>query len=223
MNTQPDGQVDGEYLLESFEFLLNDVARDTLSEMRFYLSTMEGYVVVQLSSAMASLESDAGRLKGTRREDFITDNYPFHWEDIIAFQLRQSFVVSLISFVEHHAGMIAHLVGTRGADARLEGRLERNRVVLETAGFARPTESEWQALFAVRDVRNCVVHCNGWIEESRKSKRLLELVSKTPGLSESSGTLGMSAEYPRHAMCVVDQLVTAMYEEGIRRYASTGG
>ena len=75
---------------------------DNLNELRLFLDTVEGFIEKEEHREVEALKPYA------TDGDFWAENYPYQWQDIIGSQLRQTFIVALMSATEFH---LSHLCG----------------------------------------------------------------------------------------------------------------
>lgn len=127
--------------------------------------------------------------------------------------------MTLVSLAESHVGMVAEQAceiaetPLKPGDLR-GGLLERHRKCLQAlAGFVRPDDRCWNALYEIRDVRNCIVHANSRIRDDKHQKRLCSLVAKLPGLTAPYDVLELSEEFPTHAFQTVQKFILDLYGE----------
>ena len=199
--------------------LFRGYAVDTLQGLDFYLKTLEEFIEREHSQELADLKQHGYRLPQDQQGEFWAWHYPVHWDEIFASQLRSSFVVTLVSLVESHVGMVAEqaceIAGTPLKPKDLRGGfLERHRKCLQAlASFTRPTDAIWDAVYEIRDVRNCIVHANSRIWETTNQQRLRSLVGRLPGLSASQDVIELSKEFPTHTLETVRGFILAIYDE----------
>ena len=211
--------IDPQYRCDQLLPLLRDDAARTLEGLGFYLKTLEEFIAHEREGEIAELKPHADALPKDTRSDFWAWHYPVHWDEILASQLRSSFVVTVISLAESHLGMVCeHACKIAGAPLKAAdlrgGPFERNRKCLEAlAGFRQPDTKTWEAILAIRDIRNCIVHANSRISDSSAPQRLRELVGRLPGITTAYEVVELSPEFPSHALSTVRSFVDALYEE----------
>jgi hypothetical protein len=191
----------------------------SLQVLEFYLRTLEEFIERERSHEVSELKGHADQLPEDRQGEFWAWHYPVHWDEIFASQLRSSFVVTLVSLAESHVGMVAEQAREiaetplKPGDLR-GGPLERHRKCLQAlAGFTQPDDRSWNAIYEIRDVRNCIVHANSRIREAKNDVRLRSLVGKLPGLTAPYDVLELSKEFPTHAFQTVQKFILDLYEE----------
>ncbi len=211
--------LDTKYRCQTLLPMFRHEAIETLKGLKFYLETLEWFIDRERTQEISELKKHIEQWSPEQQEDFWAWHYPVHWDEIFASQLRSSFVPTLISLTESHIGMIAdqacEILTTSIKPRDLRGGLfEQHRKYLEAmAGFTRPSDATWNSLYEIRDVRNCVVHANSRIYDSRNQERLRSLVRKLPGLSASYDVLELSPEFLLHGLKVIEGFITDLYEE----------
>lgn len=211
--------IDNKYRCEWIIPSLRSEAQGTVTELKFYLETLESFIEAEREKEIPALTKEVDHLSSDDQGEFWAWHYPVHWDDIFASQIRSSFIVTLMSLAEAHLGMVAeqacHIASTPLKPRDLRGSaFERDRRFLESlAGFNRPAEESWDSLYEVREIRNCIVHANGTIYRSHNEKRLKALVTKRPGLNAGYGVIGLASEFPQHCLTVVQNFLTELYEE----------
>lgn len=201
--------------------MFRNEAIETLKGLKLYLETLEAFIDRERTQEISELKKHIEQWLPKQQEEFWAWHYPIHWDEIFASQLRSSFVPTLISLAESHIGMVAdqayEIVGTPIRPRDLRGGLfERHRKYLEAmAGFTRPSDASWNSVYEIRDVRNCIVHANSRIFDSRNPERLHTLVRKLPGLSASYDVLELSPEFLMHGLKTIEGFITDLYEEAL--------
>ena len=211
--------MDAEYRCQEILPLFRSDAQETLKGLDFYLKTLESFIDRERSNEISELKRHADQLPPDKQGEFWAWHYPVHWDEIFASQLRSSFVVTLVSLAESHVGMITEQIAEiaetplRPRDLR-GGILERHRKYLEAlAKFSKPGESSWNSVFAIRDIRNCIVHANSRIWETQNQVRIRSLVNSLPGLSASHDILELSPELPVYAFKEIQSFIMSLYDE----------
>jgi len=129
--------------------------------------------------------------------------HSWHWQDIIGTQLRQSYIVALMSATERYLLQICSDVGailrtpidlgdfTRGTVAKARKFLTKN------AAFCTPVPAAWDRLAGVYRLRNIVVHNGGILESDNKVRWVSEFVRRTrsPGLKFESASVEIMPEF----------------------------
>ena len=211
--------MDNKYRCEQILPLFRREATDAITGLKFYLETLESFIEGEREREISSLSKHVEHLSTDDQGEFWAWHYPVHWDEIFANQLRLSFIVTLMSLAEFHLGMVAEqtaeIASTPLKSRDLRGSsLDRDRRFLESlAGFNRPSQSSWNSLNEIREIRNCLVHANSTTYRSHNQKRLESLVHKLPGLSATHGVIELSNEFPRHCLAVVKNFLIELYDE----------
>ena len=69
-------------------------------ELHEYLKIMDEFVSKSEKEELSALEKEYNNLSSQAKEDFWQENYPVHWEEIFAGNLRSSFILLLFNIVE---------------------------------------------------------------------------------------------------------------------------
>lgn len=199
-------------------------AYSSVEGLQLYLQTLEKFIESERSAEIHALEKHAGELPDNARSDFWAWNYPVHWDDIFATQLRCSFLVTLVSLVESHVSVVAS--EARGvaraplSPRELQGEhLERHRKYFEKIlGFQLPGSSLWSDMHDLSELRNRVVHAqnSAHAEDPKKQARLLQLAKNFPGISVENSSFQFSAEFPLAAINRVKLFLSEAYGEAGR-------
>lgn len=211
--------MDNKYRCTQILPLFRSEATSNLEGLEFYLDTLESFIDNERNKEITKLKRQVEHLSDDDQGDFWAWHYPVHWEEIFASQLRASFIVTVMSLVESHLGMVAELAhkieSTTIKSSDLRGTLfERHRKFLELLGeFNRPSKDSWKSLHEIREIRNSIVHGNSTIYHSQNQERLRALVKTLPGLSSTHDVIELSSEFPKHSLAVVKNFITELYEE----------
>ncbi|MCR3923076.1 MAG: hypothetical protein NUK65_11285, partial [Firmicutes bacterium] len=91
---------------------------------------------------------------------------------------------------------------------------ERSELFLNTfAGFKRPSRAEWKQIQSIYDVRNVLVHHDGFIDNYNRLNKLLVFIEEQSGLSESNGTIRLEKGFCVYCIDVIDNLMKTICEE----------
>jgi hypothetical protein len=213
--------LDSKYRCNEILPLFKGDAVHSLQGLEFYVNTLEQLVERECSQEIGDLKRHADQLPEDRRGKFWAWHYPVHWDEVFASQLRSSFVVTLVSLAESHVGMVAEqaceIADTPLTPDDLRSGFERHRKHLQALpGFARPDDRCWNAVYEIRDLRNCIVHANSRIwatKNEARETRLRSLVDRLPGLTRPYDVLELSREFPTHAFRTVQKFILDLYEE----------
>jgi hypothetical protein len=209
--------LDTEYRCQKVLPWFRSDALETLDGLELYLKTLEEFIAGKEAQEVSDLKKQSDQLPADRQGEFWSWHYPVHWDEIFASQLRSSFVVTLISLAESHVGMVTEQVSEitiipKPPDAN-GGQFERHRKHLKQAGLTRPDDTCWNSLYDIRSIRNCLVHANSRIWDSKKPEQLRLLINSLPGLSAPYDIVELSSEFPVYSFKRVKEFVIDLYKE----------
>ena len=211
--------MDNRYRCQQIIPLFRSEALGTVSELKFYLETLEAFIEAEREKEISALKKEIDHRSSDDQGEFWAWHYPVHWDDIFASQIRSSFIVTLMSLVESHLGMVAEQA-SKIVNTRLKLRSLRERTMaldrrfLESqVGFTRPKKDSWKLINEIRLIRNCIVHANSTIYRTDNEKSLESLVTRLPGLSASYGVVELAREFPEHCLTVAQNFLTELYDE----------
>jgi len=188
----PDyGEMTRDYLIAEEGTILWDLIRMDLDWLEHFRATLEKLIEERETRDIAAVENRY---------------YSWHWQDIIGTQLRQSYIVALMSGTERYLVQVCSDVGairgtpidlgdfTRGTVAHAREFLTKN------AAFSTPVPATWVLVAGVYRLRNIVVH-NGGILNSANKARVSEFVRQTqaPGLKFESASVEIMREFCQFA------------------------
>ncbi|WP_029918782.1 hypothetical protein [Nevskia soli] len=192
------------------------LATDNLSELRLFLDTLENFIENEERRDVEALKPHA------KYPDFWADHYPYQWQQIIGSQLRQSFLVSLMSATEFHLGMLsrdaASIVQTPISHDDLKGSmLTRSKKFLEAfAHFSAPSHSSWEIIGDLYALRNSIVHNAALVDADRNEGRIAAMMKRSPGISQpSAGMLEMKREFCSYAHKAVESFFNDLHDQQI--------
>lgn len=192
---------------------------EEVSQIRYYLQTMEEFIERQRRGEIEHLEKQAENLTEEQRSEFWAWYYPVHWDEIFARRLRSSFLISLVLFAETHLKQIcrdtAVIVRSALKSSDLKGNmLERSKKFLEVFGkFSNPSSGDWGLITCIYDVRNVFVHHNGNICDYRKLNRLKQFIDENPALSERYNFMGLEKGFCFFCLDKIDAFLEALRHE----------
>lgn len=174
---------------------------DQISRFRFFLDTLEEFISAEEKKEVEQLKTHAINLTDVQKSYFWAENDPVHWDEIFRSKLRCSFVISLVSFAETKLEEIclATAIIFRSAikSNDLKGNIfRRSKKFLDTFGkFNKPADSEWELMGKIYDVRNVLVHNNGFISPDRPQNRLFQFINEQSGLSQENNFIKIEKEF----------------------------
>ncbi len=191
-------------------FVLQELqeAREEFLELELYHRTIESYI----SEYQVRGCSVAGRRRQGRPTGLDCGSF--------SSRLRASFLVSLMSALDHHLGNICyalyHMQHSQLAPHDLRGStVERGHKYLKAVqGFTRPENEEWEQLAAYFALRNLIVHNGSDVDESRHEQRLRSFLERTEGIScDSEGVLEIEAVFCRRVLTELLSFMQELQEE----------
>lgn len=191
------------------------LAKENLQELRLFLDTLEDFIEKQEKREVEAL---APLAKGG---DFWVENHPYQWQDIIGSQLRQSFVVSLISATEFHLGHLckdtATIVQSPILHEDLKGNLlaQAQKFLVNFGRFSAPVERTWELVGDIYTLRNAIVHNASMIDGTRQKNRLVALIQRAPGISISGGFLEIKREFCIYAHELAESFFQELQEQQV--------
>ena len=173
-----------------------DLIRINLDELGHFLQTVEGFIAREESQEVADIEREFGECVDW------AEHYPWHWQDIIGSQLRQSYVVSLMSATEWHLKSICSevngiLQAAVEPDDLKGGTLSRTRKFLtKIAKFSKPSTTMWDDVANIYLLRNILVHNTGMFDGEKKGQ-VAAIMRQFPGIKLESGFVRFGPKFCR--------------------------
>ncbi len=204
------------YLIQDRGDMADWLAKDARDGLRLFLNTLENFIEQEEKREVATLEKYAKPDDG----EFWSQHYPYQWQQIIGSQLRNSFIVSLISLCEFHIGVLCRDVVTL-TNAKIThedlkgGFFVRARKFLETfAVFTSPSQVDWERISDLYVLRNSIVHNAALVDSGRNSDRLQAFIERTPGISNpSAGVLEIQKEFCAYALERVENFMDLLHNQ----------
>ena len=173
----------------------------TIDGLEKYLDVTEAQMEESFHLESHTLEAEAPKgMDEETYQEFCRERISLRnlYEEDLRPSLRYSFLILLhIVFETQLRVFCADLKNQRGlpigmADLR-GGAIDQAFVFLtKIAGLEAQNLPEWQHLRTLQKVRDCAVHCFGYVKESRDKKFLNELASKGTGVTiDGNGRIGV--------------------------------
>ena len=200
------------FLIEEGCAFSQDLANNFLSEAEFYLKTIEEFIAKKKDDEIRALEQEVSRLPESRKYDFWADHYPIHWENIFEKQLRSSFVIALVAFLEDYVKTVCSEVSTiqrvneNSYDWHNKILNEASKFLKKQSGFSEPGDQEWNYLFNLYHLRNVLVHSGGSLR-ARNTSELRKFIAKEAGVSEEYGFIKLERVFCFKSLEAVRQAV----------------
>lgn len=193
---------------------------EEISRMRFYIKTMEEIIEEQEINEISKLEIGTEHMSEDQKLAYWTWNYPIYWDEIFKCNVRSLFLVTIISYTESKLKVICKDVeiilrsNIKSSDLK-GGIFERSRKYLECfSKFTNPSKEVWDLINCIYEVRNILVHNNGFIHDSRKSaKYIRQFINKRSDISETNDLIKLEASFCFFALETVSLFLTSLREE----------
>lgn len=189
---------------------------EELKRYEFYLNTVEDFISEQEAVEIAALEQDAAKLSEEGKGEFWSYYYPVHWDEIFRSNLRPTFLISLISFIEGQLHTVCRDVEIiarspiSATDLR-GGFLEKSRLFLDKFGGFQESDAQiWANVSRIYDVRNVFVHHAGYLPAYNHEKRLRQFIQSTGGLVAGHDYLSLSKDFCPFALRVTEEFFNAV-------------
>jgi len=155
---------------------------------RYIAASETGLVHVREEDKLI-LDEQASKIKGDFLEaagPFIAHAYAFHQE--FPMIMRYSHVTVIYSFVEYRLSTLCDELVTRNGHAETHrpqgfGSIKESKTFLTKVVDAKITQ--WDELDELAKLRNCIVHCNGFIDKHRATLEIERIVRRNDGLKLS--------------------------------------
>jgi hypothetical protein len=194
--------------------MMRNLCESNLRDLSYFLRTIEKFID---DGEHSETEEIVRRYKG-RAVDW-SEEHPWWWQGVLGIQLRQSFIVSLISAAENHVSDVCESVRTICklplSLKHLNGSwIQRShRLLVNLAGFSSPPESSWEKLDGIYLIRNVIVHSGGRIEEPKKIAKVEKLRKEAPGISVEDSFLAIDSEFCEFAHDVVTGFFEQLHDQ----------
>ncbi|MBW2334601.1 MAG: hypothetical protein JRF06_05810 [Deltaproteobacteria bacterium] len=191
--------------------MMRDLCESNLRDLSYFLRTIEKFID---DGEHTETEEIVRRYKD-RAVDW-SEEHPWWWQGVLGVQLRQSFIVSLISAAENHVRYVCESVRTICklplSLKHLKGGWIQSsrRLLINLAGFSSPHESSWEKLGGIYLIRNVIVHSGGRIEEP---KRIEKLQKNAPGISVEGSFLAIDSEFCEFAHDAVKGFFEQLHDQ----------
>src|SRR5262249_43540825 len=195
------------------------ITHQQLDALRVYLQAMNQLIETGKKQHVDELQVRADKLPEHRRDEFWQWNYPCEWDDVIAAQFYESFVVLAFSVLERNINLFCRDTGivaqTKVALNDLKGSyLERAGVFLQRlVGFQRPTTNTWDRLQKMYEVRNALVHYGDYVEPIQLQTRLGEFLRQVKGIKVVQGFVYISLEFCQEVYDTIQGCFTELHQE----------
>jgi len=192
-----------------------DWIRWNLDDLRYFLTTVEGFIEEQESREIAEVVSRQPVPIDWSEHD------PWYWQGIIGTQLRQSYIVALMSATEWHLDCVCQSVRALikkplpSFKNGYEFLKEMPKFLRTAAEFSTPSDDTWDFVNHLRTCRNVLVHRTG-VLEGYKWAAEVEKLKGAPGLELDSGLVKIGPEFCPFAHERIDRFFEELRQEFVR-------
>jgi hypothetical protein len=182
--------------------------REELEKFRFYFRTPEAFVDQAEGSEVETLSQPIKHLPKDAQDEFWMWHYPIHWRDIFRPIHRSSVVVSLTTFVETILMRRCYYVGvimegdspSLGQDTVKVAR----KFLSDKGGFQKPSDSEWNEVRVVFQIRNELVHSQELGTVSKRKKAIENFCKNRSDVRLHNGEIEIEPEFLEY---IINQLI----------------
>lgn len=179
------------YLLYSKGFMSPTfTALEELRQAKHYIITMEEFIASSELAEVTELQKKTKSMTEDEKDEFWQWNAPIHWEEIFGVRIRSSFCVQLCSQVESTLEQIAKNVNIIAEcpisvkNVQAQNTLSKYRLYNESFGkFKYPSESMWEEMGFLFNIRNIYVHEQGYIGDAQRNTRFMNFLKGLPNIS----------------------------------------
>lgn len=207
-------------LLEGDEWELRAANRayQEFSDLSRYARAMERLVDQAEQTEISALSPEADALGEDDRGEFWAWHYPVHWDQVVRNTFRASTIIALVSFMETtllHVCRDVRLITQEELKASdLNGSaIDKCKKYLKRFGGFAITEATWREIDYIIQVRNALVHANGYIDQCKNPGKVRQVVAKGPGLNENHGCIMINKSYLEHCLECVQTLLSSLSDE----------
>lgn len=180
-----------------------------------YARSVERLVDQAEQEELRSLEPQAESLPEHDRQEFWAWNYPVHWDEVVRTTFRASTVTAFISFIEttitHTASDVRRITQeTLKVNNFHGGQIQKCVLYLKRFGAFEITEAVMLPLDGIVQVRNVLVHTNGYLDQSDRSNKVRGMIGRVPGLNEDSGRISVGKDYVEYCLATGQELLSLL-------------
>ena len=192
-----------------------------LLELEEYLKTTEKYLLDVTTDRGAWLDEQAEALPPEERNEFYERNIDFYcaYADIFPMILRNSFLVSVHSLLEHKMDLVCkrikeeRQIASNWDDSRRGNALHKFKRYFKHAGLEL-TDNDWQEINNYRIIRNCIVHNRGLIKGARQERELRYYITRKNIISQDTirEEIALTEQFCREAIKTIWEFLMKTYE-----------
>lgn len=176
------------------------IAKENLSDLRKYALSMELIIDNQEQSELLALNQEANALEKEDKENLLAQHYPVHWDQVVRSRFRASIIIALVSLIETSLSDVARDVGYITQEelslSALKGsNIERCKKYLSRFDRLSISNATWEEIKNILEIRNALTHADSQISKCKHPTKVRKIISKTPGLKETCGTIFIARPY----------------------------
>jgi len=207
-------------LIEHGDHMAGWLTCESLKELELFLNTIEDFIEKEEKRELSALDKFLETIPKTERGEYLSDHYPFEWQQVLGAHFRSSFLITLMSVTEDSLSRICTQVSTM-LDSSISNKdlkgsiLEAAKKYLQAIGkYEAPPEHHWATVIDLYKVRNVMVHNGGMLEGAPNEKRIRAFMDKAPGISApQSAFLKFEKEFCFYALEQVKELFCVLDAE----------
>lgn len=219
------GAINRNYCIADEGANLRDLVTIDLGWLRQFVTTLEELILAREKQDIAEIESKIPAPVNW------AEHYPWQWQDIIGTQLRQSYIVALMSVIERHLEYTVAEVGAVLSQEppslmtmkMYEFMKNARKFLLDTAGFSKPANGAWNLVDNLRELRNGLVHCSGFLDGNRRAEKIRQFIEQTPELELESGFVQITPVFCQSVQKSIEDFFADLHQQHValcRRLAS---
>ena len=155
----------------------------------------------------------------------IATDRAYLYEEVFPQVLHESFLITCVVFLERELRTIVEILrritGTPLTFGDLSGsNAERFRTFCTKVCAFDPglSNEQWQALTGLIEVRNCLVHSSGLLEDFPKRAAVETFVRRSPDFKIEDGRLVVSEATSARAVAILTDFVETVFRAGTEKY-----
>jgi hypothetical protein len=206
-----------------FEQVFRHQAKDKLERFRDYTLEIESKFSADKSKLADSFSQATEGLSESERQEvetYFSDDY-YIIEEVHVGLYRKSTLVSVYSFLENSLNTLCrHLYKRNGYpveldDLRGEGIVRAKCYLEKLAGIDFSLmNGQWGIILSFNKVRNCIVHSEGNIKDSKSSEKLENIVKNTSGLSlRDERYIKIDREYIDAVITTIEEFMEKLHDQ----------
>lgn len=179
-----------------------------IGKAEFYFDTLIDLIESQKQKEIQHLEERANKLPVNRRGDFFGENYPFHWENIFEENLKNSFIVSLLSMLEVYlkdtCDILHNAKSKKLKECKGKTSIHRFQSCLNQHVPAI-SFLDWDQINKVWRIRNVITHNQGLCSEDKDKELLKQFADKTEGISICDGWIEIDSAFCKSTLIMIKE------------------